>query len=126
MGPIWLPDPATLDLPAPTFAHNSGAEVAGHDDLRFISLNVSGGMLAMPVPGLPTRLQTILHGASHTNTDFIFLQDTRVTWEQASYFAYLCAPWVVFQSPAPTSATGGCAMITRGYWARRDYSVALA
>ena len=79
----------------------------------------------MPAPGLPTRLQTILHGASHTNTDFILLQDTRVTWEQASYFSYLCAPWVVFQSPAPTSATGGCAILTRGHWARRDYSVAL-
>ena len=79
----------------------------------------------MPVPGLPTRLQTILHGASHTNTDFILLQDTRVTWEQASYFSYLCAPWVVFQSPAPTSATGGCAILTRKHWARGDYSVAL-
>ena len=125
IGPIWLPDPADLDLPPPTFTHNSGAEVAGHDDLRFISINVNGGMLAMPAPGLPTRLQHILHGASHTNTDFILLQDTRVTWQQAEYFEYLCAPWVVYQSPAPTSATGGCAILTRGHWARRDFGVAI-
>ena len=50
----------------------------------------------MPARGLPTVLQTILHGASLTNTDFIFLQDTRVTVEQAAWFEYLCYPWAVF------------------------------
>jgi exonuclease III len=90
-----------------------------------MSINVGGVMLAMPVPNLPTALQTILHGPSHTNTDFIFLQDTRVTAEQASWFEYLCRPWAVFQSPSPTNTTGGCAIITRGHWAQRDYGVAL-
>ena len=66
-----------------------------------------------------------LHGASHTNTNFIFLQDTPVTAEQAGWFEYLCRPWAVFQSPSPTNATGGCAILTRGHWAQRDYGVAL-
>ena len=125
IGPLWRPDPATLDLPPPTFAHNSGTFAASADDIRVMSVNTCGNMMLAPAPGHPTPLQTILHGASVTNTDFIYMQDTRVTFAQASYFEYLCWPWRVFQNPAPTSATGGCAILTRGHWAARDYGRAL-
>ena len=125
IGPMWRPDPATLDLPLPTFAHNSGTFAATEHDVRIMSLNTCGNMMAFPAPGLPTVLQTILHGASVTNTDFIFLQDTRVTVAQAGFFEYLCWPWRVFQNPAPTTATGGCAILTRGHWAARDFGRAL-
>jgi len=125
IGPIWRPDPATLDLPPPTFAHNSGTFAAAEQDIRIMSVNTNGNMMSPPAPGLPTALQTILHGASVTDTDFIYLQDTRVTYAQAGYFEYLCWPWRVFQNPAPTTATGGCAILTRGHWATRDFTRAL-
>ena len=125
IGPLWRPDPATLELPPPTFAHNSGSFAASEHDVRVMSVNTCGNMMLTPAPGLPTPLQTILHGASVTHTDFIFLQDTRVTVEQAGWFEYLCWPWRVFQNPAPTSATGGCAILTRGHWAARDFGRAL-
>ena len=125
IGPLWRPDPATLDLPPPTFAHNSGTFAASEHDVRVMSVNTCGNMMAAPAPGLPTPLQTILHGASVTHTDFIFLQDTRVTVAQAGFFEYLCWPWRVFQNPAPSSATGGCAILTRGHWAARDFGRAL-
>ena len=121
LDPIWRPDPATLDLPPPTFAHNSGTFAATDADVRIMSVNVNGGMLTPPAPGYPTPLQTVLHGAWITDTDFIFLQDTRVTWEQASWFEYLCWPWRVIQNPAPSPSTGGCAILTRGHWAARDF-----
>ena len=60
-----------------------------------------------------------------TDTDFIYLQDTRVTVAQASYFEHFCWPWRVFQNPAPSSATGGCAILTRGHWASRNFTRAL-
>ena len=123
--PLWRPDPASLAIEPPEFSHNSGTMRAGPDDLRFLSINVAGNMLAIPAAGHPTPLQRLLHGADHTATDFILMQDTRVTATQAAWFEYLCHPWKVIQSPAPTMATGGCAILCRGHWAARDFSRAL-